>query len=144
MTLARFVDDVWQGLGRPDPFVVGEHGAGEGALAIAILTGLRASRSDLAEVIRYRPIEVDPRRVAAFEYHVSDAGFGSAIETADRMPYTGLVLADEVADALPVHRIVQRGASCSRSESDSTASDSSMSRRHRPRPTCSSGSPRKA
>ena len=109
MTLARFVDDVWQGLGRPDPFVVREHGAGEGALAIAILTGLRASRSGLAEVIRYRPIEVDSRRVAAFEYHVSDAGFGSAIETADRMPYTGLVLANEVADALPVHRIVQRG-----------------------------------
>ena len=43
--VARFVDDVWQGLDRPDPFVIREHGAGDGALAIAILTGLRASRS---------------------------------------------------------------------------------------------------
>lgn len=108
-TLARFVDDVWRGLDRPNRFVVQEHGAGEGALAIAVLTGLRASRSGLAEVIRYRPVEVDPRRVAAFEYHVSDAGFGSSIETADDVPFTGLVLANEVADALPVHRVVQRG-----------------------------------
>jgi len=104
------VDDVWQALGRPDPFVVREHGAGDGALAIAILTGLRTSRSGLAEVIRYRPIEVDPRRVAAFEYHVADAGFGSSIQVKLDAPFTGLVLANEVADALPVHRVVQRGA----------------------------------
>ena len=109
-TVARFVDDVWQGLDRPNRFVVREHGAGEGALAIAVLAGLRASRSGLAEVIRYQPIEVDPRRVAAFEYHVSDAGFGSSIEAADDTPFTGLVLANEVADALPVHRVVQRGS----------------------------------
>ena len=95
---------------RPDPFVVREHGAGDGALAIAILTGLRASRSGLAEAIRYRPIEVDPRRVAAFEYHVSDAGFGSSLQADGDGPFTGLVLANEVADALPVHRVVQRGA----------------------------------
>jgi SAM-dependent MidA family methyltransferase len=40
---------------------------------------------------------------------VSDAGFGSSIEVADDVPFTGLVLANEVADALPVHRVVQRG-----------------------------------
>jgi SAM-dependent MidA family methyltransferase len=109
-TVARFVDDVWHALDRPDPFVVEEHGAGDGAMAIAILAGLHASRSGLAEAIRYRPVEVDPRRVAAFAYHVSDAGFGSAVQVDDRSPFTGLVLANEVADALPVHRIVQRGA----------------------------------
>ena len=59
-------------------------------------------------MIRYQPVEVDPRRVAAFEYHVSDAGFGSSVEVADDADFTGLVLANEVADALPVHRVVQR------------------------------------
>ena len=104
-TFARFVDDVWQRLDRPNRFVVREHGAGDGALAIALLTGLRTSRSGLAEAIRYQPVEVDPRRIAAFEYHVSDAGFGSVVQAASDAPFTGLVLANEVADALPVHRV---------------------------------------
>ena len=109
-TLSRFVDDVWQRLDRPDRFVIREHGAGDGALAIALLTGLRTARSGLAEVIRYQPVEVDPRRIAAFEYNVSGAGFGAVVQAADDAPFSGLLLANEVADALPVHRVVQRGA----------------------------------
>jgi SAM-dependent MidA family methyltransferase len=109
-TLARFVEDAWQRLGRPARFVVREYGAGDGALAIAVLTALREAGSELLYVIRYQPVEVDPRRVAAFEYHVSGAGFGAAVEQADDRPVTGLILANEVLDALPVHRVVQRGA----------------------------------
>jgi SAM-dependent MidA family methyltransferase len=109
-TLARFVAETWDRLDRPAPFVIREHGAGDGALAIALLTGLRAARPDVLEVLRYQPVEVDPRRIAAFEYHVSGAGFGSAVQTAVDAPITGLILANEVADALPVHRVVQRGS----------------------------------
>jgi hypothetical protein len=35
-TLARAVLETWEGLGRPDPFVVQEHGAGEGAMAMPL------------------------------------------------------------------------------------------------------------
>jgi SAM-dependent MidA family methyltransferase len=35
--LARALDSWWDGLGRPDPFVVVEAGAGSGALAAAVL-----------------------------------------------------------------------------------------------------------
>jgi len=108
-TMARFVEDTWQRLGRPARFVVREHGAGEGALAIAVLAALRDAGSELIHAMCYQPVEVDPRRLAAFEDHVSGAGFGAAVEQADERPVTGLVLANEVLDALPVHRVVQRG-----------------------------------
>ena len=45
--LARQVDDCWRLLGCPDPFTVREYGAGSGALAAAIVEGLRADVSAL-------------------------------------------------------------------------------------------------
>jgi len=108
-TLSRFVEDTWQRLDRPSRFVVREHGAGDGALAIAVLAALRDAGSELIHAIRYQPVEVDSRRLAAFEYHVTGAGFGAAVEPPDDRPVTGIVIANEVLDALPVHRVVQRG-----------------------------------
>jgi SAM-dependent MidA family methyltransferase len=87
--VARQLDEVWRLLNRPDPFVVREYGPGTGALAAAILQGLAADGSGLREVLRYESVEVD-----------------------DRPPdeqIVGVVLANEVLDALPVHRVVQRG-----------------------------------
>ena len=44
----------------PTPFVVREHGAGTGALAVGILDGARPRRPGLAEAIRYQAIDVEP------------------------------------------------------------------------------------
>ena len=63
--LARAVADAWDRLGRPEPFVLREYGAGTGTLALAILDGLAAEHPDLAARLRYDPIEVEPRRLAA-------------------------------------------------------------------------------
>lgn len=108
-TLARVFDEIWQRLDRPSRFVIREHGAGEGALAASLLAGLRASGSGLAETVRYQPVEVDPRRVEVFTDRLGAEGFGAAVEPSDGAPVTGVVLANEVLDALPVHRVVQRG-----------------------------------
>lgn len=108
-TLSRFVDGAWERLGRPTRFVIREHGAGEGAMAVAILGGVRDAGGELLHAIRYQPVEVDPRRVAALHYHVSGVGIGDVVEPPADMPITGIVLANEVLDALPVHRVVQRG-----------------------------------
>ena len=62
-TLASGFTEVWERLGRPDPFVIREHGAGTGALATAVLDGLVADRSGLAAAVRWEPVEVDPRRL---------------------------------------------------------------------------------
>jgi SAM-dependent MidA family methyltransferase len=104
-TLAAGVVEVWERLGRPDPFVIQEHGAGEGALAVAILDGLEDAA--LRAAIRYVAIEVDHRRLATFRERLIAAGHVDAL----RPPHDvdGIVLANEVLDALPVHRVVQRG-----------------------------------
>ena len=107
--VARQLDDAWVRLGRPDRFVVREHGAGTGALAAAILDGLRSDGSDLATTIRYRPVEVDDRRLSALRDRLTAAGRAGALEEDDGRPIVGAILANEVLDALPVHRVAVLG-----------------------------------
>ena len=51
---SRAVADAWDRLGRPDPFVLREYGAGTGTLALAILDGLArgAARSRVGDPLR--------------------------------------------------------------------------------------------
>ncbi len=108
--LARAIEEAWQRLGRPGRFVIREHGAGDGALAASILAGLRASGSELLAAVRYQPFEVDARRVEALRARLLEDGFGAILDAPAVAPATGLILANEVLDALPVHRVVQRGS----------------------------------
>jgi SAM-dependent MidA family methyltransferase len=108
--LSRLVADVWQRLDRPSTFVLREHGAGEGALAVAILDGLATERPDVLDATVVEPVEVEPARLEAFATRLTEAGHGGRHRSAGVDPITGLVLANEVLDALPVHRVVQRGA----------------------------------
>ncbi|HEY8819105.1 MAG TPA: SAM-dependent methyltransferase [Candidatus Limnocylindrales bacterium] len=104
--------DAWQRLGRPEPFVVREYGAGTGTLAIAILDGVAREAPDLAERIRYQPIEVEPRRIEAIGARLASARHGDAVvapSSPDAPPIDGFVLANELLDALPTHRVVMRG-----------------------------------
>jgi SAM-dependent MidA family methyltransferase len=106
--LARHVDDVWRALGRPDGFAIRELGAGSGALAEALLTGLAADRSALAATIRHIPVDVEPRRVDELRDRLASAGLADRIAADDGRPIVGLVLANEVLDALPTHRVIGR------------------------------------
>ena len=108
--LARAVADTWDRLDRPDPFVLREYGAGTGTLAVAILDGLARERPDLAAVLRYDPIEVEPRRLEAIAARLDAAGHARVLTptTGGSGPIVGLVLANEVLDALPTHRVVVR------------------------------------
>jgi SAM-dependent MidA family methyltransferase len=108
-TLVVAIEEFWDRLGRPDPFVIREHGAGTGALAEAMLDALTTSASPLVAALRYQPVEVDPRRVEAFGRHLAGAGFGAIVEPSTEVPIEGVVLANEVLDALPVHRVRRRG-----------------------------------
>jgi SAM-dependent MidA family methyltransferase len=104
--VANQLMEIWGRLDRPDPFVVHEHGAGGGALAEAILRGLERTRSALIDAIRYVPVEIEPRRHVAFDERLGRAGFGDRIGAAQEQgTFSGAVLANEVLDALPIHRI---------------------------------------
>ena len=109
--VARQLDEVWDRLGRPDPFVLREYGAGVGTLAREVLDGLKQEASGLTAAIRYEPIEVEAARIEALAANLAAAGHADALaRTADPPgPITGVVLANEVLDALPVHRVVLRG-----------------------------------
>jgi SAM-dependent MidA family methyltransferase len=116
--IARQLDEVHRRIGAPDRFVVREHGAGSGALALAMLEaidgrgqlGRVAGSAALARAIRYVPIEVNENRRAELVERLDAAGFGRSLEL--DLPLDalepGATLANELLDALPVHRVTAR------------------------------------
>ena len=109
--VGRLLEQAWDAMGRPRPFVITEPGAGSGALAAGLLGGLRDLRSPMLDAVRYRPVELEAARVAAFQERLTAEGFAGQLETGSP-PATpvesGAVVANEVVDALPVHRMVGR------------------------------------
>ena len=109
--VGRLVEQAWVALGRPVPFTITEPGAGTGALAEGLLGGLRDIGSPLIDGVRYRPVEVEPDRIEALRSRLDAAGLGAhLVEEGELLDdsETGVVVANEVLDALPVHRIVGR------------------------------------
>jgi SAM-dependent MidA family methyltransferase len=107
--VARHLESVWLALDRPTRFAVREHGAGTGALAAAILDGLRRSGSALLAAIRYQPIDASPGRLAGLRSRLAALGLAEHLEDDSDRPEAGAVLANELLDALPVH-LVEGGA----------------------------------
>ncbi len=108
--LARAVADAWDRLGRPEPFVLREYGAGTGTLALAILDGLtpsaRTSRPACATTRSRSSRAGSPPSPPASRPPATATRSSRA--TAAGAPAIGFVLANEVLDALPVHRVVVR------------------------------------
>jgi SAM-dependent MidA family methyltransferase len=102
--VGRQLDEVWQRLDRPVPFTIREHGAGAGTLGLAIMEGLRADGSALAEAIRYQPIEPNRHRLADLRERWATAGVVDRIGRPEGQ-VVGAVIANELLDALPVHRV---------------------------------------
>jgi SAM-dependent MidA family methyltransferase len=103
--MARQVESVWAALGRPSPFVVREHGAGSGALAAGILDGLRRSDSPLLDAIRYQASDIAPGRLDALAERLESLDLDRHLVPLDDRPAPGVVLANELLDALPVHLV---------------------------------------
>jgi SAM-dependent MidA family methyltransferase len=109
--LASLLEDVWRRIGEPRPFVLREHGAGTGTLVLAILDQLERTGSPLRDALAYDPVDVEPGRLATIATRLVDRVAADVLLGADRrgQPVTGVVLANEVLDALPVHRVRRRG-----------------------------------
>lgn len=103
--VARRLAAIWTELDRPDPFVVREYGAGSGTLAASILAGLRADESELIDALVYDPIEINAHRREGIADRLGPVGARIPPGTGR---ITGVVLANEFLDALPVHRVEQR------------------------------------
>ena len=102
--VARLAQTVSESLGHPDPFRIVEVGPGSGALAESLLTALEAQ---LHTPISLTLVEAD--HAAAQTQRRRLANFRSPIEwrsdIADAPADAHLVLANELLDAQPVHRL---------------------------------------
>ncbi len=128
--IARAIDTWWAELGRPDPFVVVEPGAGSGTLAAAV----RAADPECAAALQYVMVErSEPLRghqAAALPLEPASGGFSNSEDDDVEMntfrtstrpgptftslsempagPFTGVVIANELLDNLPFH-LLERG-----------------------------------
>jgi len=117
LAIARHIVALWDRLDRPDPFTVREYGSGVGGLAYDIIAGVLDARPELQAALRYRLNEINPHRSRQALDAMRQAGLGDIVSIertagSDSGPesITGVVVANEVADALPVHRLLWDGA----------------------------------
>ena len=103
--VARQLEEAWDRLERPERFTVREFGAGTGALAAGIVEGLDRGGSPLRAAIRYRVAERSENRLRQVAGRLSALGAADVLEPDDGAPIDGAILANEVLDALPVHRV---------------------------------------
>ena len=101
--VARQLAESWDSLEKPSPFTVAELGAGDGTLARRILEAV-SPLPDLAAALRYVAVERTPGQYGALR----DSGL-EAVGSLDELgPLTGCVIANELLDNVPFHRLRER------------------------------------
>jgi SAM-dependent MidA family methyltransferase len=113
--LARCVEDLWVRLERPAPFALIEAGAGDGTLARRLLASLPP---ELVAVTTFVAVERSPGGREALRGLSAGSTIGGGFEevrvvddirraggVADRPARAGVVLANELLDNLPFHRV---------------------------------------
>ena len=117
--VARALDEWWDGLGRPDPYLVVEAGAGVGTLAVSVL----AAGPRCAPAMRYVLVERSPVLRERHGEHLSlhepatalgvPGGLdGPVVASLAELPateITGVVLANELLDNLPFDLLTRTG-----------------------------------
>jgi SAM-dependent MidA family methyltransferase len=101
--LARQLAEAWEALGRPDPFTVVEVGAGDGTLARRILEAV-GSVPALQGALRYVAVE----RSGAARDALAELDIEVHASLTDVRPRTGCLIANELLDNLPFHRLRER------------------------------------
>jgi SAM-dependent MidA family methyltransferase len=95
--LAAELRDLWERMGRPDPFTVVEVGPGDGTLASRLAAELNGLPLRLVLCDR------GPGMLARARARVPSAEAVSSLDELD--PITGAIVANEVHDAVPAHRL---------------------------------------
>lgn len=108
--MGRFVYHVWQVMGAPGKFDVMEVGPGTGALADALLQSVSQAAPALYDRLRYVILEISPGMSAAQHQllaarHAGKVSWRSKPQALARGAITGCIISNEVADALPFHRV---------------------------------------
>lgn len=127
MVVARALDEAWHRLGEPDPFVVVEAGAGRGRLGADVVRSAPACASALRYVLVERSARLRDEQRERLSLEPPDEALGPFVAVDDEPPepepgrgpivtaledlpavaVTGVVVANELLDNLPVH-VVER------------------------------------
>jgi SAM-dependent MidA family methyltransferase len=107
-TLARAFAELWREAFADEPLVLVEMGAGTGQLAADVLATLRDEQPALFDDARYLLVEQSP--VMRAQQHERLNGFAGRVEwrtlaEIEHAPLTAIFFANELIDALPVHRL---------------------------------------
>ena len=106
-TIARQIDECWRRMGSPDSFTIREDGAGRGTLGLDILSELHDRFPDLYRIVTYELADLNANRVEEGLARLTENGFGDHVRAATGEPFAGVLLANELLDAFPVHRLIQ-------------------------------------
>ncbi len=107
--LATQFAEMWQHLGRPDPFELVEMGAGQGLIAATVLGALQNHSPDCFAALNYQIVEKSDRLRAAQQKRLTPWGGRVAWVTLEALAddsITGCFFSNELVDALPVHQVV--------------------------------------
>jgi SAM-dependent MidA family methyltransferase len=114
--LARQVLQVDELLGRPDPFMVVEMGAGKGLLARDFLAASEKESVSFFNRLRYLLIERSPAMKASQRANLAPwlkfpdrVSWLDSLEELGSGSLVGVMLSNELVDAFPVHRITIEG-----------------------------------
>lgn len=103
--LARQIAQCWKILGGPDTYTIFEFGGGSGKLACAVLDALEQNCHPCYKATEYIISDYHARSQNGNNRWKQVQPFSKKFIS---YPFTGIVLAHEFVDALPVHRVVRR------------------------------------
>jgi SAM-dependent MidA family methyltransferase len=107
--VARQIAELWRALDRPASFAITEYAAGSGRLAWDILRWTEARDKAFYDALTYQLVERSPERVHE-QTNTLEAYIQSGKCISHREPPSpaaaGSVLANELLDSFPVHRVV--------------------------------------
>lgn len=111
---ARQVLECWERLGKPATFDLVEPGAGSGAFMVAMLTWLRERAPDCFAAARPWVLDGHARRIEEQRAALARAGFEAEHAHLEGWlarpdPVAGVVISNELFDALPVHLVSVEG-----------------------------------
>lgn len=101
--LARAFAGHWTLLGKPASWDLVEAGAGRGTLLRDVLTSLERERADAAKGVRPAIVEVSPRLRAQQSSTLEGLDLRWASDPRALAPIHGVLYANEILDAFPVH-----------------------------------------
>ena len=108
--LSRLAIEAWTALGRPAAWDLVEAGAGRGSAMRDLLVALEHERPDAARGARLAIVEVSPRLRQQQAVTLAGRDMRWAPEAHALAPIHGLVFANEVLDAFPVHVLARTDA----------------------------------